>query len=56
VRLSPTGVHTILRKNDIGDWLHNELEGYEIPRELVGRKNSFGELIPEHLYPIFRDE
>lgn len=37
-------------------WLHNELERYQVPHDLLGRRNSFGESIPENLYPIFRDE
>ena len=37
-------------------WLHQVLEGYEIPADLVGTKNSKGDLIPANLYPVFRDE
>ena len=37
-------------------WLHHLLEGYEIPRDLVGTQNSRGDLIPASLYPVFRDE
>ena len=37
-------------------WLHQALEGYEIPADLVGTKNSKGDLIPGSLYPVFRDE
>jgi WD40 repeat protein len=37
-------------------WLHQVLEGYEIPADLVGTKNSKGDLIPASLYPVFRDE
>src|SRR5579862_5065914 len=37
-------------------WLHQALETYEIPKDLVGTKNNRGEPIPESLYPIFRDE
>ena len=37
-------------------WLQNELERYQVPRDLIGRRNSFGEPVPENLYPIFRDE
>jgi hypothetical protein len=37
-------------------WLHHLLEGYEIPVDLVGKKNSRGDLIPASLYPVFRDE
>ncbi|GGP74998.1 toll/interleukin-1 receptor domain-containing protein [Shewanella ulleungensis] len=37
-------------------WLHQTLETYEVPEDLVGKTNSRGEVIPERIYPIFRDE
>ncbi len=37
-------------------WLHQALEGYEIPRDLVGTNSTTGELVRESLYPVFRDE
>src|SRR5260370_18597796 len=37
-------------------WLHQVLENYEIPPDLVGTTNSRGEVIPASLYPVFRDE
>ncbi len=37
-------------------WLHQLLEGYEIPADLVGTKHSKMEAIPASLYPVFRDE
>ena len=37
-------------------WLHQMLETYEVPLELVGTPNSRGEPIPSTLYPVFRDE
>lgn len=37
-------------------WLHREIERYDIPAELVGTTNDRGDLIPEHIYPVFRDE
>ncbi len=37
-------------------WLHQMLENYEIPADLVGTTNSSGEVIPASLYPVFRDE
>lgn len=37
-------------------WLHQMLETYEIPKDLVGTKNSRGEEIPERIFPVFRDE
>ena len=35
-------------------WLHRELEGYRIPRKLVGRDSPLGP-IPRKLFPVFRD-
>lgn len=37
-------------------WLHQALETYEIPSDLVGKKNERGEVIPERIFPVFRDE
>lgn len=37
-------------------WLHQTLEVYDIPEELIGTTNSRGEIIPERIYPVFRDE
>jgi hypothetical protein len=39
-----------------GTWLHHRLEIYDIPAELIGTRNSQGRIIPERLYPVFRDE
>lgn len=38
------------------EWIHQQLETYEVPRELVGTQNQRGEQIPASLYPVFRDE
>ncbi len=38
------------------NWLHEALEGYEIPPDLVGTQNVRGEKVPPSLYPVFRDE
>jgi MTH538 TIR-like domain (DUF1863) len=38
------------------DWLQQAIETYEVPRDLVGKKNKYGEPIPATLYPVFRDE
>ena len=38
------------------NWLHEALEGYEIPPDLVGTLNVRGEKVPPSLYPVFRDE
>ena len=37
-------------------WLHQEIEHYEIPAELVGTINQRGDAIPPKIYPVFRDE
>jgi WD40 repeat protein len=37
-----------------GDWLHSRLEGYRVPRRLVGKKSHDGE-VPARVFPIFRD-
>ena len=37
-------------------WLHQTLETYEVPPDLVGTKNTRGHTIPSGLYPVFRDE
>ena len=37
-------------------WLHSQLEAYDIPAELIGTLNLRGEVIPERIFPVFRDE
>lgn len=37
-------------------WLHQAIETYQVPPELVGKPNQLGEKIPERIYPVFRDE
>jgi hypothetical protein len=37
-------------------WLHQAIETYEVPNDLVGKKNAHGNTIPARIYPIFRDE
>ncbi|WP_395740526.1 TIR domain-containing protein [Prosthecobacter sp.] len=37
-------------------WLHQTLETYEVPADLVGTKNQRGDIIPERIFPVFRDE
>jgi len=39
-----------------GTWLHEALETYRVPVELVGAANVRGEVIPDRIYPVFRDE
>jgi tetratricopeptide (TPR) repeat protein len=35
-------------------WLRKKLEGFSVPKNLIGQKGKFGK-IPSRLYPIFRD-
>src|ERR1700761_7804894 len=37
-------------------WLHHAIETYEVPHDLVGTKNDRGDIIPERIFPVFRDE
>jgi len=37
-----------------GRWVQRALEGYRVPRHLVGKKGAFGE-VPKRLSPVFRD-
>jgi len=37
-------------------WLHQAIETYEVPIELVGKKNAQDDEIPARIYPVFRDE
>lgn len=37
-------------------WLHQALETYEVPSDLVGTKNERGDTIPDRIFPVFRDE
>lgn len=37
-------------------WLHETVENYEIPIDLIGKTNLRGETVPASLYPVFRDE
>jgi hypothetical protein len=36
------------------DWLHRSLEGYVVPKKLVGRETYCG-TVPKRLFPVFRD-
>lgn len=38
------------------DWLHHALETYEIPEDLIGKKNTAGKEIPRQIFPVFQDE
>ena len=37
-------------------WLHQALETYEVPSDLVGTRNERGDTIPDQIFPVFRDE
>jgi hypothetical protein len=37
-------------------WLHQRIETYEVPADLVGTKNDRGGIIPSRIFPVFRDE
>ena len=42
--------------DDLAEKTAREIETYEVPDDLVGTTNERGEVIPERLYPVFRDE
>src|SRR5687768_11380658 len=37
-------------------WLHQEIERYDVPGDLVGTVMPSGENVPGRIYPLFRDE
>jgi hypothetical protein len=37
-------------------WLHQAIETYEVPGDLVGKTNGRGDVIPQRIFPVFRDE
>ena len=37
-------------------WLHQQIETYEVPADLVGKTNDRGDVFPERIFPVFRDE
>lgn len=37
-------------------WLHQAIETYEIPEDLVGTANGRGDIIPERIIPVFGEE
>ena len=39
-----------------GNWLYDALKYFSIPAEFVGQINGRGEIIPERIEPVFRDE
>lgn len=38
------------------NWLHETVENYEVPTDLIGKTNLRGQPVPPTLYPVFRDE
>ena len=42
------------RDREWADWLHQAIENYRVPKALVGRSTSAGE-VPARLAPVFRD-
>ncbi len=40
----------------LATWLHQAIETYEVPADLVGTRNETGEEIPARIFPVFRDE
>ncbi|MFC5457229.1 TIR domain-containing protein [Prosthecobacter fluviatilis] len=38
------------------NWLHEALESYEVPPDLIGKTSLRGDPVPASLYPVFRDE
>lgn len=37
-------------------WLHQRIETYEVPVELVGTQNARGVILPSRIFPVFRGE
>lgn len=37
-------------------WLHQALESYEVPPDLIGNVTPEEKVVPDSLYPVFRDE
>jgi MTH538 TIR-like domain (DUF1863) len=37
-------------------WLHQAIETYEVPEDLVGTVNDRGDTFPARIFPVFRDE
>ena len=37
-------------------WLHQQIETYEVPEDLIGTINSRGDEVPQRIFPVFRDE
>jgi len=37
-----------------GQWLHRGIEGYRVPKAIIGRDTLYG-AVPKRLFPVFRD-
>ena len=42
------------RDEERARWLRKKLEGFRVPKHLIGKNSPFGP-VPSRLYPIFRD-
>ena len=42
------------RDESWGRWLHRSIEGYRVPKGLIGRETIYGP-VPKRLFPVFRD-
>ena len=42
------------RDESWGRWLHRSIEGYRLPKGVIGRETIYGP-VPKRLFPVFRD-
>ena len=42
------------RDESWGRWLHRSIEGYRVPKGVIGRETIYGP-VPKRLFPVFRD-
>jgi len=38
-----------------GNWLHQALETYQVPKDLIGMETQRGDDVPKRIFPVFRD-
>lgn len=38
-----------------GNWLHQALETYKVPKDLIGMETQRGDDVPKRIFPVFRD-
>lgn len=43
------------RDSKWGDWLHRALETFKVPEALRNTQGRYGEMVPEKIFPVFRD-